>query len=101
MLAQPPVITTSPSDAYVAIDKAHTLRCSYDSSSTATVYWYRNGHKILTQFDDPGSQYSLAGTGDLFLLKFKNQDVGLYYCNVTNQYGSTISSNGNLQLSGM
>lgn len=56
----------------------------------------------MNQFDDPWSQYSLNTIdGTLVFLKFLAQDVGVYYCNGTNRYGTAISSNATIQLAGM
>ncbi|XP_067927832.1 roundabout homolog 2-like isoform X2 [Watersipora subatra] len=96
-----PVITTSPSDAYVARKKPYTLACRYESSSGATVTWYHNGSKVLTPVDDPNSRYTVTEEGDLFFLEVLEGDVGSYYCNVTNGYGSVISSNATLHYSSL
>lgn len=97
--AQLPTITTQPRDGYAAKDKPYTLGCNSESTSD-TIIWYKNGQPILTQYQDPQSLYVLITTGDLFFLKFRTQDVGWYYCNVTNSFGSKISSNATLQIPG-
>lgn len=65
------------------------------------ISWFHNGVKVVTQFEDPSSEHSLEGDGDeLFFLRFLERDVGSYYCNVTNAYGTAISHNASVDLSG-
>lgn len=62
--------------------------------------WYKNGSRVPTQYDNPVSLYSLLEPADLLFLRFKPLDVGDYYCNVTNQFGSAVSSTATLAISG-
>lgn len=95
-----PTIRKHPSNTYAALGKSVTLTCDYESGTTgATVVWFQDGSPVITQFDNPASYKSVSG-GDLLFLKLSQADVGWYFCNITNQYGSAVSNNATLEIAG-
>ncbi|XP_055865507.1 roundabout homolog 1-like isoform X5 [Biomphalaria glabrata] len=97
-----PRIVEHPSDQYVARNEPAKLLCKAEGSPPPEIIWYKNGEKVNTSKDDPAS-HRLLLPGELFFLRIIHSkslkpDIGTYYCNATNIYGSAISRNASLIL---
>ena len=100
-----PRIVEHPQDSYVAKMTPAKLNCRAEGDPKPVITWYRDGIKVITTDKDPESNKMLVDGGALFFLQIihnKNNkpDVGVYYCNATNIYGSAISRNATLKLAG-
>lgn len=98
-----PRIVEHPQDSYVAKMTPAKLNCRAEGDPKPVITWYRDGVKVITTDKDPESNKMLVDGGALFFLQIihnKNNkpDVGVYYCNATNIYGSAISRNATLKL---
>ena len=95
-----------PSDQYVVNSNPAKLICKAEGTPPPVITWYRNGHYVTTDVDDPQSHRMLLDDGtNLFFLRIihnKNSrpDVGTYYCNATNIHGTALSNNATLQIAG-
>lgn len=98
MNANLPTITSQPNSGYAAVNSAYTLSCKSANSGETT--WYKDGQKILDQTSDPASLITKTEQGDLFILKFLPQFVGVYYCNVSNSFGFVLSQNASVNIPG-
>ena len=102
-----PRIVEHPEDQYVVRNEPATLNCKAEGEPPPTITWYRKGQRVTTSNDDPSSHRMLLPSGQLFFLKIihstKNQtDLGVYYCNATNQETrvSVVSRNATLDIAG-
>lgn len=94
-----PAILEHPSSVYAIGGRPVTLRCRHwsEQGSGTEVSWYRDRARVATHLDDPRSYFYLdRSTGDLLILQFVPEYAGAYYCNVTNRYGSVVSSSATI-----
>lgn len=94
----PPVIVVHPSSIYIPLSQAKTLTCRAAGSPAPRITWYKDGVRVVTQRDDPGSYYEVVAEGDLLLLRAQRHHFGQYYCNATNEYGYAISNNATVSM---
>ena len=108
-----PFIIEHPDDQYVVRNEPATLNCKAEGQPTPSITWYRNGQPVVTANEDPTVDRMLLPSGQLFFLRVlapgkagrsasAASDVGIYYCNATNQETgfSVISRNASLDLAG-
>ncbi|XP_071117969.1 hemicentin-1-like [Haliotis cracherodii] len=97
-----PIIVTNPTDVFAFAKQPATLDCHAEGDPAPIVTWYKDGKKVLTTREDPLSPKVILLGGKLFFLRvFHNEEVsdaGVYYCNATNVFGSTISKYATLQI---
>ncbi|CAD5110700.1 DgyrCDS76 [Dimorphilus gyrociliatus] len=83
-----PTISEPPFDTYVGNDKAANLPCVVEGEqeSTQTKYnitWYHNGKKVIFGPNKEKEGPFPLPKGGLFFIVVKRDDLGKYYCNVT------------------
>ncbi|XP_046551054.1 hemicentin-1-like [Haliotis rubra] len=97
-----PIIVTHPTDVYAFAKQPATLDCHAEGDPAPIITWYKDGKKVQTTREDPLSTKVVLLGGKLFFLRvFHNEkvsDAGVYYCNATNAFGSTISKYATLQI---
>ncbi|KAI6645947.1 Hemicentin-1 isoform X2 [Oopsacas minuta] len=87
MGTEPEIITTN-CDANICYGSNLRLDCEAESESTLTYYWYTELGALLTT----SSKYNKYSSGRLDILNPNSNDIGVYYCEARNRYGSKFKS---------
>ena len=89
-----PVIDTHPGNATVKALASVTFTCSVSNVNGVTYSWHRyNG-------DIPSTRSRGQNTNTLTIIRVIPPDEGMYYCNATNNNGSTSSRSASLTVDG-
>ena len=89
-----PVINTHPVSSKVKALANVTFSCSVSNINGVTYSWHRNNDDI------PRTRSRGQNTNTLTITRAVPPDEGMYYCNATNDVGSTSSRSASLTVDG-
>ncbi|PAA93292.1 hypothetical protein BOX15_Mlig007270g1 [Macrostomum lignano] len=89
-----PVITNPPTAMSALRGTSLSLTCTAVGDPKPRITWYNatSGRQVHSMSDDPvHSMIHLDSSGKLTFLSFEAKFEGRYYCNASNEHGSTVS----------